>query len=192
MMRRLILASAFAFVLGGCASGMPANWARGGAVLDVPRARWVVGTSVVEVFPDGRVVLNETQEMTVDRGGRVFDTNNDPIALLEPNGRLVGPGDKLLGNVGVLHASKEDEPNAWLSVMPTGEVVQYADDGTKSSLGVWIGCHPSYSAHQACTLVSHLLAPRILSAAQANRTMLPNGMMGPGNYVPGMGTPLWR
>jgi len=191
-MRRLLLASAL--FLGACASGVPANWARGGATLDVPRARWVVGTSVVDVYPDGRVMLNETQEMTVDRGGRVYDTNNDPIALLEPTGKLLGPGDKLLGNVGVLHASKDDEPNAWLSVMPTGEVVQYGDDGTKSSLGVWIGCQWNYSQHQACTLVSHILAPRIIAAARNAQGVLPSGLgYGPGGYYPGFGgVPLGR
>ncbi len=185
MMRRLILATAF--VLGACAPGAPANWARGGALLDVPRARWVVGSSVVEVFPDGKVMLNETQEITVDRGGRVYDTNNDPVALLEPGGKLVGPGDKRLGNVGILHASEGDEPNAWLSVMPTGEVVRYEDDGGRSSLGVWIGCNQSYTAHQTCTLVTHLLVPRILASAR-NMNTLPTGLgMGPGALMPGMG-----
>jgi len=185
MLRRSILA--FALFLGACAPGAPAHWARGGAVLDVPRARWVVGTSVVDVFPDGRVTLNESKEMTVDRGGRVYDTNNDPIALLEPGGYVVGPGDKPLGNVGVLHAAKADETNAWLSVMPSGEVVEYESDGDRSSLGVWIGCNGSYTSHQTCTLVSHLLAPKILAAARNARMLMPNGLgYGPG-YYPGAG-----
>jgi len=171
---------------------MPANWARGGAMLEVPRARWVVGTSVVEMYPDGRVLLNDSQEMTVDRAGRVFDTNNDPVALLETNGNVIGPGDKPLGNVGVLHASQVDSKHAWLSVMPTGEVLKYDDDGGRSSLGVWIGCHTSYSAHQACTLMSHLLAPKIIAASRPMAGMYPGSYMGPGMMTPGWGYPLWR
>ncbi len=160
-------------------------------MLDVPRARWVVGTAVVDVFPDGRVLLNDNQEMTIDRGGRVYDMGNEPVALLEPNGNVVGPGDKPLGNVGVLHAAQAGEQNAWLSVLPSGEVVQYTSDGDKSSLGVWIGCQPTYAAHQTCTLVSHLLAQRITSATRAPIGYMP-GQMGYGNpMMPGFGMP-WR
>ena len=185
MLRRLILASALC--VGACAPSAPANWARGGAVLDVPRARWVVGVSIVDVFPDGRILLNDTQEMTVDRGGRVFDTNNDPVALLEPGGNLVGPNDKPLGNVGILHAAKAEEQHAWLSVMPTGEVVQYEDTGARSSLGVWIGCNQSYATQHTCTLISHILAPRVLGIMRNRRMMYPGGWgWGPG-FMPGMG-----
>ncbi|MRG94714.1 hypothetical protein [Polyangium spumosum] len=191
MMRRLILASAF--VLGACAPGAPANWARGGAMLDVPRARWVVGSSVVDVHPNGRVTINDSEELTVDRGGRVYDPNNEPVALLEPGGKLVGPGDKLLGNVGILHASQGDEPHAWLSVLPTGEVVRYEGDGSRSSLGVWIGCNQNYLQHQTCTLVSHLLTPRIIARTQNMNGYMPRGLgWGPG-YMPGMGFGMpWR
>lgn len=192
-MRRNGKAIAFALgalALSACAKGVPAHWAHGGALLDVPRARWVVGASIVEVFPDGRVMLNDSQEMTVDRGGRVYDTNNDPIALIEPNGDVVGPGDKPLGNVGVLHAAQADEKHAWLSVLPSGEVVRYSDEGDKSSLGVWIGCESSYSAHQTCTLISHLLAQRILSATRNPQGLMPSNLgYGPG-YYPGFGVPL--
>lgn len=157
-------------------------------MLDIPRARWVVATSVIDVFPDGRVLLNDNQQMTVDRGGRVWDTNNDPVALLEPTGLVIGPGDKRLGNVGVLHASRGDETNAWLSVLPSGEVMQYADDGTRTSLGVWVGCNQTYSSHQTCTYLSSLLAPRILNSLQNNQSMYPRGYgFGPGTMMPGMG-----
>jgi hypothetical protein len=182
---RLLLGSVLA--LSACAPAVPANWAHGGARLDIPRARWVVGSYIVEITPDGKVLLNSEQQMTVDGGGRVFDTSNDPIALLEPDGRLVGPGDKPLGNVGVLHAAKAEEAHAWLSVMPTGEVVQYTDGGTRGTLGVWIGCNQSYTAHQTCTLVSHLLAQRIISASQAMSSLYPGYGYGPGGYMPGAG-----
>lgn len=180
-MRRWIFASVL--LLGACAPAAPANWARGGVFLDVPRARWVVGTSVVELYPDGRVMLNDEQQMTVDRAGRVFDTSNDPIGLLEPDGRLLGPGDKPLGNVGILHAARADEVNAWLSVLPSGEVVRYGDESERASLGVWIGCNQNWSAHQTCTLVSHLLAPRILNATR----YYPSSMYGPGSPFYGSG-----
>ncbi len=174
--------------VGACAPSAPANWARGGAMLDVPRARWVVGSATIELHPDGRVMMNDEEQMTVDRGGRVYDPAHEPIALLEPDGRVVGPGDKPLGNVGVMHASRADEKNAWISVMPTGEVVQYGSYGERSTLGVWIGCNGSYSAHQACTLISHLLGPKIISAQNATR-YLPGYGYGPGGYMPGMGLP---
>lgn len=187
MLRRFIFASVCLSGLIGCANKAPANWARGGAAIDIPRARWVVATSVIDVFPDGRVLLNDSQQLTVDRGGRVWDSNNDPVALLEPTGNVMGPGDKLLGNVGVLHASRNDETNAWLSVLPTGEVVQYTDDGTRSPLGVWVGCHQTYQSHQTCTYLSHLLAPRILSTIQNNQSLWPGRYgLGP-TMMPGMG-----
>ncbi|UQA61292.1 hypothetical protein [Polyangium aurulentum] len=174
--------------LGACAPGVPANWARGGATLDVPRARWIVGNASVEVFPDGRILINDEHELTVDRGGRVYDPSHEAVGLLEPDGRLVGPGDKPLGNVGVLHASRAEEANAWISVLPTGEVVRYGDNSERLTLGVWIGCNQSYASHQTCTLISHLLAPKIISAQQSMR-YLPGYGMYPGGYMPGMGLP---
>lgn len=194
MVRRFIFASVCLSGLAGCSASPPANWARGGAVLDIPRARWVVATSVIDVFPDGRVLINDNQQMTVDRGGRAWDTNNDPVALLEPSGLVTGPGDKRLGTVGLLHASRGDETNAWLSVLPSGEVVQYADDGTRSPLGVWVGCNQSYQSHQTCTYLSHLIAPRILNALQSNQYWNQRGYgYGPGSMMPGMGfSPFYR
>jgi hypothetical protein len=190
MLRGFLLASVCLSGLFGCSQAMPADWARGGAPLEIPRARWVVATSVIDVFPDGRVLLNDTQQMTVDRGGRVWDSNNEAIALLEPTGSVMGPGDKLLGTVGVLHASRGDEKTAWLSVLPSGEVVQYADDGTRTPLGVWVGCSQTYQSHQTCTYLSHLLAPQILNTLRNNQSMYPRGYgtgIGGGSLMPGMG-----
>jgi hypothetical protein len=123
----------------------------------------------------------------------MWDSNNEPVALLEPTGNVRGPGDKLLGNVGVLHASKGEETSAWLSVLPSGEVVQYADDGTRSPLGAWVGCSQTYRSHQTCTYLSHILGPRILSTLQNNQSLYPRGLgMGPGGMMPGMGIGPWR
>jgi hypothetical protein len=188
MFRGLIVASVCLSGLMGCSRAAPVNWARGGQPIEIPRARWIVATSVIDVFPDGRVLLNDNQQMTLDRGGRAWDSNNDPVALLEPTGNVMGPGDKLLGKVGVLHASKGDEQNAWLSVLPSGEVVQYADDGTRTPLGVWVGCNQTYQTHQTCTYLSHLLAPQILNTLQNNQSLYPRGSgIGPNTMIPGMG-----
>ena len=45
--------------------------------------------------------------------------------------------------------------------MPSGEVVRYDDEGERHLFGVWVGCNQSPSAHQVCTLVSHLVGMRI-------------------------------
>jgi hypothetical protein len=147
--------------LAACSATPPANWARGGAAVDIPRARWVRGDVIVEVMPDGKVLLDGEHEFTVDRGGRVVDSDGEPVALLEPNGRLVGPDDKDLGQVGAMHAARPDEQNAWLSVMPSGEVIVYDDEGERHVFGVWVGCNQSASAHQVCTMLSHIIGVRV-------------------------------
>lgn len=159
-MRRLALIAPLA-LLAACSATPPANWARGGAPLDIPRARWVWGSTTIDVSPDGKVFLNGEPELNVDRGGRVFDLDGQPVALLEPDGRVIGPDEKPLGIVGALHASLPDEATAWLSVTGSGEVIRYDDEGERSSFGVWLGCNSSPRAHQTCTLLTHLLAMRL-------------------------------
>jgi len=164
-MNRLAVCASLALALlasPACSATPPANWARGGAPLDLPRARWVLGPNTVDVMPDGQVLLNGEHEWSVDRGGRVFDPDGQPIALLEPDGRVVGPDDKPLGVVGALHASLPGQETAWLSVAPSGQVIRYdEEDGDRLGFGVWAGCNVSPRAHQTCTLVSHLLALRL-------------------------------
>lgn len=159
-MRRLALTIPIA-LLAACSATPPANWAQGGTQLDIPRARWVWGEVTVDVAPDGKVFLNGEHELNVDRGGRVFDIDGQAVALLEPDGTLVGPDDEPLGMVGALHASLPDESNAWLSVTESGEVIRYDDEGERSSFGVWLGCNRTPRAHQTCTLLSHLLGMRL-------------------------------
>jgi hypothetical protein len=176
-MRRL--ASALPLLwLSACAATPPANWATGGAMLDIPRARWVYGDLTVDVLPDGRIFLNGEHELNVDRGGRVFDVQSEPMALLEPDGKLLGPDDALLGYVGELHASLPGDETAWLTVTLSGEVLRYLDDGDRASFGVWMGCNISPRAHQTCTLVTHLLGNRLREIEQArmNGSMLGRGM----------------
>jgi len=164
-MKRLLFMAACA-ALSACSASPPANWAKGGAPLEIPRARWVFGSTAVEVIPDGKVIIDGEHEMTIDRGGRVFDADREPIALLEPDGRLIGPDDESLGVVGALTASRPSEQHAWLSVAPSGEVIVYDDEGERHLAGVWVGCNATPRTHQVCTLVSHLLAMRMRAAAE--------------------------
>jgi hypothetical protein len=150
----------------GCSANPPANWAKGGAPLDIPRARWVFGSTLVEVVQDGKVIVGGEHTLTIDRGGRVFDPDREPVALLEPDGKLIGPDDESMGVVGALHASRADEPHAWISVAPSGEVIIYDDEGERRVAGVWIGCNATPRTHQVCTLVSHLLALRMRANAE--------------------------
>jgi hypothetical protein len=162
MTRFFLLAASLGLI--SCSANPPANWAKGGAPLEIPRARWVFGTSAVEVVPDGKVIIDGEHQLTIDRGGRVFDPDREPIALLEPDGRLIGPDDEAMGIVGALTASRPDEQHAWLSVAPSGEVIIYDDEGERHLAGVWIGCNATPRTHQVCTLVSHMLAMRMRAA----------------------------
>jgi len=157
-----------ALCLGGvaCSSSPPAHWAQGGAQLEIPKARWVIGTATVDLIPDGKILINGEHELTIDRGGRVYDEDSQAVALLEPDGRLVGPDDEPLGVVGAMHASRPGEQNAWISVAPSGEVVSYDDEGERHLAGVWIGCNASPRTHQVCTLVTHLLAMRMKATSE--------------------------
>lgn len=148
-------------LLAACAATPPANWARGGALLDIPRARWVYADLAVDVMPDGKILVNGEHFLNVDRGGRVFELSAEPVALLEPDGKVVGPNDAPLGQIGMLHASLPGEANAWITVAQTGAVIRYGEDGEREPFGAWMGCEASPRAHQTCTLVTHVLGMRI-------------------------------
>jgi hypothetical protein len=160
------LLAALTFTITACTALPPANWARGGTRLDPVRARWVRVDVQVDVMPDGKVLIDGEQVFTVDRAGRVFDAEHEPIALLEPDGRLVGAGDQELGAVGSLHAARPRERAAWLTVEPSGRVVGYGSEGERMGLGMWVGCAASARAHQVCTLVTHLLMLRAHAASR--------------------------
>jgi hypothetical protein len=121
----------------------------------------VRGDVVIDVMPDGRVLANGELAMRVDRAGRVFDEDGEPIALLEADGRVVGPDDAPLGNVGMRHAAIPDEPYAWLTVTDTGEVIRYDDEGERSAYGIWGGCAGPPQVAMTCTLVTHLVGMRL-------------------------------
>jgi len=150
-----------ALLCAGCAARPPAHWAQGGADLEIPHARWVRGDVVVELFPDGKLRINGDHEATLDRAGRLYDADAQPIALLEPDGRVVGPDDAPLGFVGQASASLPGARTAWLAIQPSGEVVRFDDEGAPASMGVWTGgCAASPRAMQVCTLITHVVAVR--------------------------------
>ena len=162
-MKRALLLGFSTLLFIGCTPRPPANWAQGGSPLDIPRARWVRGDASIEIAPDGRI----------------FDIDAHPVALIERDGRLIGPDDKPLGMAGVWSASLPGETSAWLSVLPSGEVVRYGDDGVRSSMGAWVGnCMASAPAHQTCMIVSHLLGMKLKDERPYNQ--------GYPGYTPGL------
>ncbi len=150
---------AVAHVLLACAPSAPPRWAEGGAPLVLPAAHWNRGdSSAIDVRPDGRVLEDGGLLFVLDRVGRVVDSDYEPVALLFPDGHVVGTDDRLLGRVGVSNASPPGSGTAWLSVSPTGQVVYFDADGSRSDGGVWTGCDGP--ALRTCTYVTHLVALR--------------------------------
>jgi hypothetical protein len=188
MKRRLLAASALLLI--SCSPTPPAQWVQGGAPLLIPRARWVYGDATLDLTPNGKIYIQGEHELTLDRAGRVIDLNADPIALLLPDGRVVGPDEKALGTVGAIHASLPGELHAWLSLTGSGEVIRYDDDGDRMPFGFWYGCNLSFQSQQACTLVMHLVAMRAREAAAARQNSpYPASPMGvnPGiGFAPGI------
>lgn len=149
----------------GCAAALPpSGWEHGGAPLGMPHARWVLGDVAIDVEPSGRVLIDGTPELGLDAAGRVYDREQNPLAMLLPDGTLLGPDDEPLGTVGARHASLPGDPHAWLSLAPSGEVIRYEPDGSRRPFGVWRGCGVDPRTRQACTLVTHVLGSRLRRA----------------------------
>src|SRR5262249_37719200 len=117
---RAFLGAILLMFAAGCASHPPAHWAQGGSRLMLPRARWALGDVVIDVMPDGRVLANGDHVFSMDAAGRVFDVDNDAIALLESDGRLIGKDERNLGYVGLHNASPPGGQVAWLTIEETG------------------------------------------------------------------------
>jgi hypothetical protein len=177
-MKRLLLAASFGLL--SCSSTPPADWARGGAIVDIPYARWVRGDVTVDIQPDGKIFIDKDHTYTIDRAGRLYDIDQQPVALLEPDGSIVGPGNTPLGQVGSLYAARPGEATAWLTVTPAGEVIRYDQEGERITMGAWVGqCARSASAHEVCVFISHLLGTKFVEE-QRRRPGQPS-------YVPGVG-----
>jgi hypothetical protein len=167
---RAACAALLAAALTGCQAHPPAHWVQGGSRLDIPRARWSRGDWVIDIMPDGRVLGNGDHLFTIDIAGRVFDRENDPIALLEVDGRLVGKDDANLGTVGLRNASPPGVEFAWLTIDDAGTVIRFDPEGAPYPDGTWTGCGP---ALRTCTLATHVVA---LSQASGPRSRVRFGL----------------
>jgi len=161
-----LLAGALAAAF-GCAPSTPPRWAEGGAPLLIPAAHWDRGDAdAIDVKPDGDVLEGGRLIFKLDRVGRAVDEDYEPVALLLPDGRVAGPDNYFLGQVGVTNASPPFAGSAWLSVLPNGQVVFYDQDGARASGGQWAGC--SGAALRTCTYVTHLVVLRNYSRRDGN------------------------
>lgn len=143
----------------GCTPNPPPMWQSGGAQLLVQPARWErPDDDEIEILPNGTVVEDGEPILSVDRAGRVVDEDNEPVAILLPDGQVVGPDDRGMGRVGMSNASPPGRTYAWISVMPNGQVITYNHDGDREDGGVWRGC--AGAALRTCTLISHVMAVR--------------------------------
>lgn len=159
MLRPVKRLFAFALtLLAGCVPHPPAHWAVGGADVDIPAARWARPDASVDIQPDGKILVDGEHYATLDRAGRVYDADGQPIALLEPDGRVTGPDDASLGFVGRASASLPGATTAWIALQPTGDVLRFDPEGAPSPMGRWMGqCGATARTLQVCTLVTHLL-----------------------------------
>lgn len=149
----------------GCVPDPPARWAEGGAPLVLPDARFERGRlDAIVVRADGRVEEDGDLLFTIDRAGRVFDEDNEPVALLNADGSVSGPDNVYFGRVGMHNASPPWSGTAWLRVRTDGKVALYDSDGEAQYGGLWTGCEVPKT--RVCTLVTHLLA---LDAARRHR-----------------------
>ncbi len=143
----------------GCAPSQPPRWSQGGAALILPEARWQRGDDdAIEIHANGHVIEDGDLIFIIDRVGRVTDEDAEPVALLFPDGRLAGTDDRNLGHVGVTNAAPPSKVEAWIAVMPDGQVTYFDSDGERSAGGRWSGCNGP--AQRTCTLITHLVALR--------------------------------
>lgn len=157
-MRTLLLLSSL-FALAGCAPTEPPRWAQGGAQLVLPTARWQRGgDDDIEIKPNGYVTEGGRLVFLIDRVGRVVDEDFEPVAILFPEGRVMGTDNYWLGQVGISNAAPPGQATAWLAVLPNGGVMFFDDDGERHAGGRWLGCAPA--ALRTCTLVTHMIALR--------------------------------
>jgi hypothetical protein len=129
--------------------------------LVIAEARWDRdGDDTVQILANGQVLEDGDPVLLVDRAGRVVDDDNDPVAILMPDGHLAGTDNTLLGQIGVANAAPPGSASAWLSILPNGQVLFFDSDGERKHGGVWQGCDGPQK--RTCTLVTHVLAIRRL------------------------------
>jgi hypothetical protein len=167
-----------ALFTGACQTRPPANWVQGGSPLDIPRARWTRGGHLIDIMPDGKVLADGELLFMVDRAGRIYEPDSDPIAVLQADGLLLGKGDASLGKIGLRNASLPGKEVAWLSLGDQGEVVHFDPDGDAHPDGAWSGCGP---AIRTCTLTTHIIT------FVETRAPRHGGMYGPSGVGIGIG-----
>ncbi|MEB2312322.1 MAG: hypothetical protein OZ928_10765 [Polyangiaceae bacterium] len=156
MVRSWLGVVVIAGVLGACAATPPPRWQEGGAPLVIAPARWErSGEDPIEILPNGQVVQDGDLLFAIDRAGRIFDGNNEPLGILLPDGFLAGTDNRLLGRIGVANAAPPGGAAAWLAILPDGRVVYFDDDGERTDGGVWRGCDGPQL--RTCTLVTDWL-----------------------------------
>jgi len=143
----------------GCTPSAPPRWAEGGSLLAISPARWDrPDEDPVEIQANGRVVEGGHLRFVIDRVGRVTDDDYEPFAVLQPDGHLIGTEDNALGYVGLSNAAPPFSEQAWLSLLPSGQVLYFEPNGDRTAAGVWHGCEGPN--RRACTLVTQLYAVR--------------------------------
>jgi hypothetical protein len=141
-----------------CMPREPPRWAEGGARLTLAAARWQRDDEVVEIRASGDVYVDGDHLWTLDRVGRVVDEDNEAVAILFPDGTLVGTDDSILGHVGLRNAAPPFHGSAWLSLTEDGTVVRFDSEGDRARDGKWQGC--AGPALRTCTLVTQLVVLR--------------------------------
>lgn len=171
-----------ALLVAGCENPPPPGWAKGGAPLVITAMSWKTGDGRdVDVTADGKVRIDGDLLVTIDRAGRIYDDDNEPIALLLPDGTVLGSENMHLGQVGVTNAAPPGGGNAWLAVLPDGHVMHFESDGERTTDGVWRGCDGPQ--HRTCTLVSHLVTLHRVAAESSQSNVY---------FGVGMGVGVWR
>ncbi len=152
-----------------CAPTPPPYWAEGGSSLRIPSAEWKRTTGdPVLVSPVGSVTRGGELVFNLDAAGRIFDEDNEPIAIVGPDGHVIGTDDEPLGRVGMRNASPPWSQTAWLRVAEDGTLLLFDGDGESAFGGSWTGC--GHGAVRVCTLVSHLM---LLQAFKRQMSNLP-------------------
>jgi hypothetical protein len=142
--------------LAACHPTPPTAWDEGGTALVIPNATLHRhDAQAVRIHSDGRITRDDEVLYFVDRAGRVTDEDYESLALLTPEGQLLGNEDVYWGRVGLRNASPPWTSTAWLRVTPRGTLLVFDAAGEPYHRGEWRGCDGP--GLRACTLVSHLL-----------------------------------
>lgn len=150
--------------LASCESRPPPGWATGGAPLAiVPATFSAADGGAVEIEENGMVYEDGRPAFTVDRAGRVYDTDGASVAMLLPDGSVVGNDGVDLGHIGITNAAPPGGETAWLAVALDGSVTYFDADGARLRGGAWKGC--SGPQLRTCTLVTHLVALERMNTA---------------------------